>query len=151
MDPLSVAGLVLGAYPVLSHAFTQYKKGKEHCHNWWRFRTQFDAFSRKVDKESYYFESVIRDLIFGPPAPYPLEGTSEEEVLNRLKDQNDPIWQSSELKRTVRLRLDSRYGWFLATIQEIHEILEELSSRLKTTEVIGRSRPENLLLLTPNS
>ncbi|KAM3071800.1 hypothetical protein ACMFMG_009658 [Clarireedia jacksonii] len=135
MDPLSIAGLALGAYPVLSHAFNQYKQGIEHCHNWRRFRTQFEAFRRKVDAESYFFENIIRELIFEPPAPFSLKGTSEEEVLERMKDQNDRIWQSSELKRTVRLRLDDRYDWFLATIQEIREIQEELYTRLQISEL----------------
>jgi hypothetical protein len=146
MDPLSVAGLALGAYPVLSHAFNQYKQGVDHCHNWRRFRTQFEAFSRKVDAESYFFENVIRDLMFEPPAPFPLRGLSEEEVLECMRDQNNAIWQSTELKRTIRLRLDDRYDWFLATIQDIWEIQNELYRQLQISEMVGRSRAEKLLL-----
>jgi hypothetical protein len=145
MDPLSVAGLALGAYPVLSHAFSQYKQGAEHCHNWRRFRTQFEAFSRKVDAECYFFENVIRDLLFEPPAPFPLRGISEEKVLESMRDQNNAIWQSTELKRTIRLRLDDRYDWFLATIQEIWETQNELCRQLQISETVGRSTAEKLL------
>jgi hypothetical protein len=150
MDPLSIAGLALGAYPVLSHAFNQYKQGIEYCHKWRRFRTQFESFGRKVDAESYFFENVVRELMFGPPAPFPLRGKSEKEVLKCMEDQNDAIWQSMELKSTVSLRLGDRYDWFLATIQEIREIQEELYRLLQISEVISRSRAKELLLADPN-
>jgi hypothetical protein len=137
MDPFSITGIALGAYPVLAHAFTQYREGIENFQNWKRFRRQFEEFGILVEGQRYLFESVIQDLLFGGLNPLPLGGIfrDQDEVLSRMRDKTDSIWENDLLEKTVRSRLNTRYEWFMRAIRHINEILEGFYVRLKIPEV----------------
>lgn len=135
MDPVSIIGLALAVYPILSHAFTQYKEGAEYFQNWKRYRTRFEGFTREIDGQSYLFENVIRGLVFEGPRPISSKDVMEDTFLNRLRDKNDPIWSTDVLLETVKIRLGHRFSWFMDTIQQVYGILEELSKTLEISEV----------------
>lgn len=129
---MEVAGLALGAYPVIVLAFEQYKKGAKYISNWAQYRRKYEALIRDMEAQQLFFEGILQDLLCGGPDPF-LTGnsaTSKDTFMHIATDASFTGWKSPVLKQRLKTRLDSRYDWCIYTIGTIYEILIELGELL---------------------
>ena len=123
MSGIEVAGLVLGAFPLLVTALEQYRESAEVYTDWWRFRRQYSKVKRDVEYHQITFSSNLEELLL----PLVCE---DEEIFNLMANPGGPAWQDSELESRLRERLPVAYDNYLASIHEISMIMEKLTQEL---------------------
>ena len=120
---IEIAGLVLGAFPLVLGALEHYRDGLRTLQEWWKFRAEFLSLLHEVGVQSVFFTENLEALL----APIV---TSEFELKALLDDPANPLWQDSALEEKLKERLPKSYDWYRLTITAIDNILDNLKKRL---------------------
>ena len=119
MSGIEIAGLVLGAFPVVLSCLESYREGFEPLEDWWNFRTHFIAFTDDVRHQMMrYNENLIR--LLDPII------TDSETLTVLVGYANDPRWTDGSLSGPLEQRLASEHGRFLRIIQRMECDIGEL-------------------------
>lgn len=129
MSGFEVAGLVLGAFPILYDAAKDARGRYRDLKWWWRFETEFEDFISAIDREFIAF-SQNQEILLSP-----LDISSwERDVL-----QNDPktlLWHEPHIQTQLRKRLQNRYyTWYMEQLHEMNKAISELITMLPTGKV----------------
>lgn len=133
MSGIELAGLVLGAFPIILNGLEFYRKGFEPLDEWWQFRTHFIAFTDDVRHQMMkYNENMIRLL---DPITICTDGDKLAALL-MIPNQNDPEF---DLEEILKGRLASELDRFLRIVQRMHEIMLALNKLLQIEDGKARS------------
>ena len=134
MSGIEVAGLVLGAFPILLKCLDNYREGLEPLDNWWNFRTDFIAFVDDIKHQMMkYNENIVRLL-----APIIADDNSLTALVRNAKD---PRWHDGSLSVPLEQRLASEHMRVLRIIARMDRVMEGLKKllRIEDTKVGSRA------------
>ena len=123
MSGIEVAGLVLGAFPILLHTLESYREGAEVLKDWWRIDRAFKKCRQDINYHRILFEGNIERFLL------PLVA-DEDELKVLMANPAGDDWEDPELEARLKERLPKSYDLFLDIIGEINTLMEVLKSDL---------------------
>ena len=137
MSGIEIAGLVLGAFPILLNCLDNYRDGLEPLDKWWNFRTEFIAFVDDIRHQMMkYNENMVRLL-----API----ISDDNSLTALvRNAKDPRWHDGSLSVPLERRLASENKRVLRIIERMDRVMDRLKKllRIEGIEVGSKAQPK---------
>jgi hypothetical protein len=123
MSGIEVAGLILGASPLLIAVIEHYEKTAKVARTWWRFRTTYARDIRMIKDCQTFFKLNLRLLL----EPLTHDGVvSRRELEALLADLSDPGWKDAHVELALRERLSDYYERYLEVLLEIKELTMRL-------------------------
>lgn len=129
MSGFEVAGVVLGAFPILFETATDLRTLFQDLRTWWRFETDFQNFVFGVERERIAFSQNLQLLL----GPLDIDDAAKKSL---VEDPNHVRWHSPQFQAELRQTLQPRdYEWFIREMNNIHMALAELQGLLRLNEV----------------
>lgn len=122
MDPATVAGLVLGAVPLLISAVENYEVTFQPFVTYRRYIKEAHRFAARLDAQRAIFHNECQLLLLAVG----------QNLTDILEDPNHPSRSDQQLSKRLEDLLGSSYKTCLSTLQLINDTLEEV-----TTETAG--------------
>lgn len=123
MSGIEIAGLVLGAFPLLISAAEHYREGCESIKDWWQFEGVYLTFRNKVKTEETLFRTYMISVL--------LEDLDSVEDAERLcNDPDSPEWKDGVLEVSLRERFDSSYSTILISLTGMKRVMTRLQEKL---------------------
>ena len=116
MSGIEVAGLILGAFPVLLGAIKKNKEVLELIEDWWKVERLYEASWKKVKAQQVLFK---RNLVQFLRPIFIDDSLLNELIANPFSEQ----WDWSNLAASLREHLPMDYESYVDTMQEFYEIL----------------------------
>lgn len=123
MSGIEIAGLVLGAFPLLIHALESYREAADLLSDWWRIEGAYRKCRHELDYHQLMFEGNIERFLL------PLVA-DEEELKDLIADPAGDSWEDPELEERLRCRLPKSYKIFLDIMRDINDVIELLKKEL---------------------
>jgi len=134
MSGFEIAGLVLGAFPLLLEAAKELRGVFRDVRTWWKFEREFEDLISSVEREQIAF-SLNLDILLARL------DISEEEREAMQFDPNSVLWHSSRIQTKLERRINAWYfPWFMKELKDIEDSLEELCDILAIGKVRGNLR-----------
>lgn len=129
MSGIEIAGLVLGAYPLLLSTAKDLREVFKDVKTWWRFEREFENFLSDVETEhikySLSLQILLEDL-----------DISEEEKENLQVSYISSVWHDVQTQAELRRRIQDRYyDWFMRQLAAMNKALEDLQRLLPVVKV----------------
>ena len=126
MSGFEIAGIVLGAFPILQDAAKGLRTVFGDVKTWWRFETEFEVFIATVETEHIKYSQNL-EILLGDI------DISEEDREKLQKDSTCCLWSDPPVQAQLRKKIrDPYYGWFMRQLNDIntalialHEILTQ--------------------------
>lgn len=126
MSGIEVAGLVLGAIPLVIAAFDVYKGTVSKVSKWRRYTREVDRIVRSLRLEHARLESICEKLLGGL-----VPGTEIEAM---MKDPSGPLWKAKDLHEKMGGRLWKSGPDFMGTIEDINHAIDEIKIKLNLVD-----------------
>jgi hypothetical protein len=136
MSGVEVAGLLLGAFPLVISALEHYRKGFKPLQEWWMFESEFGNFIEELGTQQARFDMNLEKLL----EPFV---TSDKNMNELLNDQTGKLWQEPILQSQLRKRLGASLQWYLAICNKMFKVLDRLKTLLGITN--GKVRNSSLI------
>ena len=125
MSGVEIAGLVLGAVPLLISACEHYVEGIDTMKKWWRFEREISNTKRTLIAEQVVLQGTCERLLDG------LVSASKLEHL--LENAGSEEWKDKDLEKKLKHRLGKAYASFLACLLEMERLVGALSEMLEVS------------------
>ncbi|EFQ26817.1 hypothetical protein CGRA01v4_08913 [Colletotrichum graminicola] len=130
MSGFEIAGVVLGAFPILCDTAkdlgTVFKKTK----SWWQFETSFENFVSTIATQEIAYIQVLERLLD------PLDIT-DGEYDGLLRNPRSTLWHEPHIQEELRHCLpQNKFPWFMWNLSELNTAIEGLQNLLP----IGKAR-----------
>ncbi|CAG9946289.1 unnamed protein product, partial [Clonostachys rosea f. rosea IK726] len=120
MSGIEVAGLAVGAFPILFEAFKEFRKAAKPLKLWWRFEVEFDNFLATVQREQIAYSQNLEILIDSLAL-----SEYEKATLQNVPESN--LWYEPQVQSVLRRRLQNRhYPWFMEQLRDTNAAIEKL-------------------------
>ncbi|KAI0968602.1 hypothetical protein F4678DRAFT_442296 [Xylaria arbuscula] len=151
MSGLEVAGLVLGAVPLLISALEHYSDGLSTLKKWRRYEHELRSLVRNLDTERVKLQNVCEKLLVGI--------VSESQIEAMIKEPLGGLWKEEKTQGRIHSRLWEGYSLFEDTITDIKRAVDEMNKRIenqsgkkasslkRTIFTLSRSQYADLLLI----
>lgn len=133
MSGAEVAGLVLGAFPLLIAALDGSRKGYQGLRDWWKIRRNYTKCLNDVKAEYTIFLMNLTELL--------QTITHDDGEQKRLLD--DPYgaeWASGDLEDRIRDRMPTAHMSYLATMDAMNAALVALGRELGIDKIGFQNR-----------
>ncbi|RSL97551.1 hypothetical protein CEP52_010848 [Fusarium oligoseptatum] len=124
MSGIEVAGLVLGAFPIILNCLDYYQKGFKPLEEWWNFRVHFIEFIDDVRHEMMKYNQNLICLLDPIIA-------DNDRLLNLVNNPNDPFWQDKAFEVHLKERLSNQTDRVFSILQNMHSLMEKLNKLLQ--------------------
>ncbi|KAF2396577.1 hypothetical protein EJ06DRAFT_569315 [Trichodelitschia bisporula] len=124
MSGVEVAGLVLGAFPIILNCLDYYRKSCEPLSEWWRFRTRFIEFADGIRHQEMMYNSNMMEML------HPIIQDNDC-LADLVKNPNDARWSDGSLTTHLERHLAGEHERVLRIIQKMHDLVEELKKLLQ--------------------
>jgi hypothetical protein len=123
LSGVEIAGLVLGALPLLISAVEHYNDGLHPIKIFFQKQYELDRFYRALDEQKTFLRLSLIEL-FGAD----LSALTEEQIEALQDDSNDlrVLWEDKMLQAEVKERLGLAYVPYMNNIDRMKEALEKL-------------------------
>lgn len=122
MSGIEIAGLVLGALPLIFSAIEHYKSGLDGPMAFFRWAGLLEKAVEELWIQYTYYEITLKTLLKD------IKTTSELEEMMSAPDS--PLWKDQDLEAELKIRLGNAYGVFVHTTKQIESQLESLAKSL---------------------
>lgn len=123
MSGIEIAGLVLGAFPLLIYALESYREGAEVVGDWWRIERAYTKCKQDLRYHQLLFEGNIERFLL------PL--VVDDDKLKQLMENPAGIaWEDPELEKKLQQRLPKAYDTFLGVMVDINKLMESFKKAL---------------------
>lgn len=126
MSGIEIAGLVLGAFPLLIHALESYRESLDILKDWYKIQRAYRHSIRTLGILQVQFERNVERFLL------PLV-VDDDELKELMANPAGKGWEDPDLETRLQQRLPESYKWFLETIVEINRIVEALKKELGVT------------------
>lgn len=123
MTGIEVAGLVLGAFPLLLSAIEKNHEAHQIFGDWWKIRKRYRSCSKWVQAEHDLFEDHIRNLL----NPVLVDTAMLDEL---LADPYGQKWRSESLASDLRDVLPTNFSSCIFMMEQFHENMIALGREL---------------------
>ncbi|EMD65041.1 hypothetical protein COCSADRAFT_51158, partial [Bipolaris sorokiniana ND90Pr] len=118
-----VAGLVLGAFPLLISGIEHWRDVAKVGGFYWRIRKEYTKFQRDIQFHEIVYKKNLKELLL-------LLLHDVDEVAKLIANPGGLKWSDKALQRQLERRLKESYQLYLDTMTEMNEIAEELKKEL---------------------
>jgi hypothetical protein len=130
MSGIEIAGLVLGAFPLLIQVLKTYREGAEALNDWWRIERAYKKTCQDLSYHQILFEGNVERFLL------PLVA-DDDELLVLMADPAGGAWENVELEARLRQRLPKSYDLFLDIMGDISDLVDALKKELGVKEKFG--------------
>ncbi|KAF2786117.1 hypothetical protein K505DRAFT_290273 [Melanomma pulvis-pyrius CBS 109.77] len=123
MSGIELAGLALGAFPILIHALESYREGAEVLKDWWHIQRAYKKCKHDLNYHRTIFEGNIERLLL------PLV-VDDDELTDLMGDPAGEAWEDEELEKRLKERLPNSYNLLLDIVGSTNSIMESLKKEL---------------------
>ena len=123
MSGIEIAGLVLGAFPVLIEALERYRSGAGMFQDWWKFRRAYTEWEQELAYHHLLYERNLERFLL------PLV-VDDSELKTLVADPTSDKWADPELETRLKRHLQKEYDIVLSIIANINECIESLKNDL---------------------
>jgi hypothetical protein len=123
MSGLEVAGVVLGAFPLLISGIEHWRDVAKIGGFFWQIRKEYTRCRRDIQFHEIQYKKNLQELLL-PLIP------DVDEVAKLIADPGGQKWCDRELQQRLEGRLHESYQLYQDTITEMNEIAEELRKEL---------------------
>jgi hypothetical protein len=123
MSGVEVAGLILGAFPLLIQVLKSYREGAEAINDWWKIERAYKKTCQDLSYHEILFEGSVKQFLL------PLVA-DDDELLVLMADPAGSAWENVELEVRLRQRLPKSYDLFLDIIGDINNLVDTLKKEL---------------------
>ena len=133
MSGFEVAGVVLGAFPLLVSALEHYHDCAELVDDWWSYTRRFQKCQNKVNFLYLDFSSLLKQMLL------PLV-CDERHAKALIANSDASLWRDPHYEAALKDRLKDTYIYYQQAIEEINEIMQKLKHEMgcsdETTEKV---------------
>lgn len=129
MSGIEVAGLVLGALPLIISALEGYAKGAGAIQQWRFYKRELTTLKRGLETEHVKLQNVCEKLLMGIAQPPIIE--------QMIENPFGPLWKEEQVYRKIRQRLWRAAGVFEENLRDIQKALKELEDKLNLPVGLG--------------
>lgn len=122
MSGFEVAGLVLGAIPLVLAAFEIYSDAFSKVEKWKRYAREVGRIGRSLRLEQARLESICEKMLNG------LVPVTDIEAM--MKDPRGPLWKAKGLHEKMAIRLWKSGKDIMAAIEDINSAINEIKIKL---------------------
>ena len=154
MSGFEVAGLVLGAFPIVISALKSYEEVARRMGFWFEIRSEYQKCYRELRFHRVTFTRNLKQLLL------PL-GADEEEVKRLLASPGIESWKGSPVADALESRLHDSYCLYLEIIEDMSHALDQLNQQLATDakniqckvaeQKVSNTHTQHSLSINPNS
>jgi hypothetical protein len=144
MSGIEIAGLVLGAFPLLIHALESYREGAEVVSDWWQIERAYKKCKQDLKYHQLLFEGNIERFLL------PLV-VDDDELKQLMENPAGTAWEDSELEKKLKERLPRAYETFLGVMVEINELMESFKKALGVDNEKFRTRVTQVRKISTNA
>ncbi|KAJ0120192.1 hypothetical protein J7T55_001048 [Diaporthe amygdali] len=136
MSGIEVAGIVLGAYPVLLETAKDLREVFKDVKTWWRFEREFENFLSVLETEHIKYSLNLQILLEDLDIP-------EEDKDTLQVDPTASGWYDVQTQVKLRRRIQDRYyNWFMRQLAAMNRALGDLQDLLPTIHYVNFSSIE---------
>lgn len=136
MSGIELAGLILGAIPLVIAALENYEDGLGKVKAFWKWEDQLSDAIRKLWYQYTSYELTIRVLLASI--------TDDVELEAMLGDPSSKLWADPTIESRLRERLTTAYKPYLYTVADIESAISQIAVSLN----LERSNEVLVLLIT---
>jgi hypothetical protein len=140
MSGIEVAGIVLGAFPLLIHALESYREGAEVLNDWWNIKRAYKKCRQDLSYHKLLFEGNVELFLL------PLV-VDEDELKVLMANPGDAAWKDPNLEKRLENRLPKSYHLFLDIVGDIKRLMEELGVELGIDDAMFQAGVNRVRLL----
>lgn len=133
MSGVEVAGLILGAFPLMITALEHYRDTAEVLEGWWKIKREYLKCMRNLKYHKLAFEENLEELLL------PLIA-DEDKLQLLLEEPGGQAWKEQELEDMLKERMPKTYSSYLDTVEEMLETVQALEDALGMNKVHFRAR-----------
>lgn len=133
MSGLEVAGVVLGALPILVKALEQYAQGVRTIRKLWHYKYELETHSLALRAELAIFQNVLTWVLAGFASP-----TKIEELIS---SPESAVWKDDSLVSALQDRLGTSTVVFVDIMSDLDQALKDFKARLGLDEG-GKVHPD---------
>jgi hypothetical protein len=123
MSGLEVAGVVLGAFPLLLSGIEHWRDVAKVGGFFWRIRAEYAKCRGNVQFHEILYKANLKELLI----PLMLDS---DEVAKLISEPGGQGWGDDSLQKRLSQRLHDSYQIYLDTITEMNETVEEIKKEL---------------------
>ncbi|GAW14164.1 hypothetical protein ANO14919_035580 [Xylariales sp. No.14919] len=123
MSGIEVAGLVLGAVPLLISALEHYGDGLSTLKRWRKYEHELRSLVRNLNTERVKLQNVCEKLLVGI--------VPESQIEAMIKNPLGGLWREEKTQKKIQSRLWEGYGLFEDTIADIKRAVDEMNERIE--------------------
>ena len=123
MSGIEIAGLLLGAFPLLISALEHYRQSAEVLEDWWQIKKEYKKCKNEIKVQELAFENSLERFLL------PLV-VHDDEIAALIAEPGGIKWKDPALEETLKGRLPKSYELFLDTIYDIKATVDGLKDEL---------------------
>ncbi|KAF2737057.1 hypothetical protein EJ04DRAFT_410694, partial [Polyplosphaeria fusca] len=145
MSGIEIAGLVLGAFPILIYALESYREGAEGLVDWWQIKRAYTRCRQDLTYHQLMFEGNVERLL----SPLVVD---DDELKSLMADPAGQAWEDKELEERLKARLPKSYKLFLEIMGDINKLMESLKKELGINNASFQAKvDQDYKLIKPNT
>jgi hypothetical protein len=122
MSGLEVAGIVLGALPLVISALEHYANGVQTAKRYLRYKSELKTLILQIDTERCIFTNTLEQLLGGI--------VRIEHMSGFLSNPGGEAWKNAEVESKLSNRLSSVYKIYLGNVQGMERSLQSIMGKL---------------------
>ena len=123
MSGIELAGIVLGAFPLLIAALEHYRGSAEVLEDWWQIKKEYKKCKNEIKVQELAFENNLERFLL------PLI-VDDHHITALIADPGGEEWKDPDLEVKLKGRLPKSYDLFLDTISDINATMDGLKEEL---------------------
>jgi len=123
MSGIEVAGLVLGAFPILINCLDHYREGFGSLGEWWNFQNSLKEFIDGIERQMMRYHENMVSLL------EPIVSDAER-MAALARNISDPRWTDGSLNGALRKRLASEHDRYFRVVERMQELVAYLEKLL---------------------
>ncbi|KAJ4129020.1 hypothetical protein NW768_007549 [Fusarium equiseti] len=122
MSGFEIAGIVLGAIPLLISALEHYADGLSTLQRWRKHKREINSLIRNLETERIKLENVCEKLLLNL-VPH---SQIEDLISNPMGDR----WTDKEIQEKIQFRLGKGFNVFESTVIDLRTNIDEMAERI---------------------
>jgi hypothetical protein len=123
MSGVEVAGLVLGALPLLLAGLQFYAEGIAVTKRYWKYREEVNSLLDDLKAENAVYQNSIETLLLGV--------VDAKDVTEFLANPGGELWKAASFEGRLKKRLGASYDPYLSIVTKLRTTAEKFKDRLK--------------------
>jgi hypothetical protein len=122
MSGLEVAGIVLGALPLVISALEHYANGIQTAKRYWRYKSELRSLILQIDTERGIFINTLEQLLGGI--------VRIEHMAGFLSNPGGDEWKNADVDSKLKDRLRGVYEIYVGNVQGMERSLKVIMAKL---------------------